>query len=137
MLRAASLLFFALLTNSALAATESNKPEVLGVLFYADWCGSCKVLDPTIEKARDQFNLDNESVLFIRLDLTDETDRYQSSLMAHALGIDAFYTDNAGATGFMLLVDADTGAVITRLTKAMDAEQISLSVQSAIAQASS
>ena len=107
----------------------------MGVLFYADWCGSCKVLDPAIQKARGQYDLDNQPVLFVRLDLTDATDRYQAGLMASAIGLGDYYANNHGATGFMLLVDAETGEILSRLTKDMDAKAISNSVQQAIEQA--
>ena len=126
---------FVLLAFSTINQAAAAEPEVIGVLFYADWCGSCKVLDPAIQKARDKSDLDNDEVLFVRLDLTDATTRYQSELMAQALGIDGFYKENEGSTGFMVLVDADTKIVITRLTKQMDASEITKRVHGAIAQA--
>ncbi len=136
MSRALVALFLALTVAPQLAAADSSEPEVYGVLFYADWCGSCKVLDPAIQKARGQSDLDNEPVLFIRLDLTDATRRYQAGLMANALGLSEFYDKNAGATGFLLLVDAESKEVIKRLTKTMDARSIAEEVRSAIEQAS-
>ncbi len=114
------------------AIADTDQPEIFGVLFYADWCGSCKILDPAIQKARGQSDLDNEPVLFVRLDLTDATRRYQASLMASALGLGDFYEKNAGATGFMLLVDAETKEIISRLTKTMDATAITNEVKAAI-----
>jgi len=116
-----------------LANAIEQKPEVLGVLFYADWCGSCKVLDPIIKKARGKADLDNDAILFVRLDLTDATQRHQSALMAHTLGLSDFYNKNGGATGFMLLVNAETKEVITRLTKNMNATEITKQVRNAIA----
>lgn len=127
----------AVLLLSPFAHADDHKPEVMGVLFYADWCGSCKILDPAIEKARGKSDLDNDAILFVRLDLTDATKRHQSELMAHALGLGDFYQKNAGATGFMLLVDAETKEVITRLTKDMDATKITAQVGKAIKYASS
>jgi len=119
-----------------LANAIEQKPEVLGVLFYADWCGSCKVLDPIIKKARGKANLDNDAILFVRLDLTDATQRHQSALMAHTLGLSDFYNKNGGATGFMLLVNAETKEVITRLTKNMNATEITKQVRNALELAS-
>jgi len=126
-------LVFAVMFSMAHAA--SQKPEVIGVLFYADWCGSCKVLDPAIEKARGKSDLDNNPILFVRLDLTNATTRHQSELMAQTLGMGDFYEKNAGKTGFMLLVDADTKEVISTLTKAVDANEISDKVNAAISKA--
>ncbi len=129
-------LFLIFALSPQLVAAESDKPEVYGILFYADWCGSCKILDPAIQKARGQSDLDNEPVLFLRLDLTDATRRYQAGLMANALGLGEFFDRNAGATGFLLLVDAESGEIIKRLTKTMDAKSITEEVRSAIEQAS-
>jgi len=108
------------------------QPEVLGVLFYADWCNSCKVLDPELAKAREESNLDTESVLFVRLDLTDETTSLQSHFLASQLGIGEFYAENAGSTGFLLLVDAETKEVLTRITKTSDADEITNVIRKAI-----
>lgn len=135
-IKIAVLTAFILLTTQ-LARASDHEPEVFGVLFYADWCGSCKILDPAIEKARGKSDLDNAPILFVRLDLTDATKRHQSSLMAHALGLKEFYEKNAGATGFMLLVDAETKEIISKLTKTSDAKAITAQIKNAVSKASS
>ncbi|MEM7082873.1 MAG: thioredoxin domain-containing protein [Pseudomonadota bacterium] len=116
----------------AQADDHAAQPALYSVLFYADWCGSCKVLDPAINKARSQADLDNERVLFLTLDLTDDTRRHQSGLLANALGIGEYYAKNEGRTGFMLLVDARTGKLYSRVTKAMDADAITVAVKAAL-----
>ncbi len=119
----ATAVIFAALSTAAMAK-EADKPEVLAVLFYADWCGSCKILDPEVAKARSEADLDNQPVVFVRLDLTDETTRYQAGLLASSLGLEEVYTDYGSATGFMLLVDADSKDVLATLKKSMDADAI-------------
>jgi len=91
-------------------------PTLHAVMFYADWCGSCKALDPTVEKARAKFNLDSKNVLFTTLDLTDALTRNQSALKASTVGLGDFYAENKGKTGFMLLVDAE-GNQVGKITK--------------------
>ena len=120
-----------------LANAENDRTELVGVLFYADWCNSCKVLDPQIQKARADSELDNGSVLFVSLDLTDETTSHQSKLLMESLGMGEVYAAHEGTTGFMLLVDAESKEVMTRLTKELDAEGISDLVSKAVAKASS
>ncbi len=132
-----ALLASLLILTSQLTQASNSQPEIFSVLFYADWCGSCKVLDPAIEKARGKSDLDNAPVLFVRLDLTDATKRNQSRLMAHALGLSEFYEKNAGKTGFMLLVDAETKTLISTLTKESDAKAITTQITNAISKASS
>lgn len=133
----AVLLSFVLVLISPLALATDATPKVYSVLFYADWCGSCKVLDPAIEKARGQSDLDNAPVLFVRLDLTDATKRHQAQLMAHALGLGEFYKKNAGSTGFMLLINAETKTVISRITKVSDAKEITSKIKEAISNSAS
>ena len=94
---------------------------VYAVAFHADWCGSCKLIKPNMVKARGKAGLDNKDVLFVTLDLTNDTTRHQSKLLAGALGLGDFYETNAGKTGFVLLVDGKSGKHLGKITKDMDA----------------
>ena len=113
------------LVLSPFAKAADDQPEVMGILFYADWCSSCKVLEPQLDQARTDSDLDNQSIVFVTLDLTDETTSHQAKLLAQSLGLGDVYAANEGTTGFMLLVDAETKHVVTRLTKELTAEVIS------------
>ncbi|MEM1231213.1 MAG: thioredoxin domain-containing protein [Pseudomonadota bacterium] len=113
-------------------ARKPGDPRVYGVLFYADWCPKCKVLKPELERARLEDQLDNEDVLFVRLDLTDKTTSHQAKLMASALGLEDFYVENEGRTGFMLLIDPNSGQAIDRQTKELTAEEISRRIDMAL-----
>ena len=124
-------LVFVFLPTSLLAESDS-KSSVYAVSFHADWCGSCQVLGPQVEKARGKANLDNQNVLFVKLDLTDETKRHQSMLMAEALGIGEYYKTNGGKTGFLLLVNSKDGKTIEKITKASDAGEIASKITGAL-----
>jgi thiol-disulfide isomerase/thioredoxin len=130
--QAASAQFDAAARAAGKAPARAGEPRVYGVLFYADWCPKCKVLKPELERARLEDQLDNEDVLFVRLDLTDETTSHQAQLMANALGLEDFYVENEGRTGFMLLIDPTSGQAIDRLTKSLSAEEISARIDSAL-----
>lgn len=114
--------------SNSLAAGE--KPDVIGVLFYADWCGSCKTLDPKIEAVKPEFS--EASILFTRVDLTDDFTKRQSSLLASQLDIDGIYEAHAPKTGFMLLVDGENGEVLGKLTKTQSEEEITASIRAAL-----
>lgn len=129
---AASAQFDAAARAAGTAPVKAGQPRVYGVLFYADWCPKCKVLKPELERARLEDQLDDEDVLFVRLDLTDETTSHQAQLMANALGLEDYYVENEGRTGFMLLIDPTSGQAIDRLTKSMSAEEISQRIDSAL-----
>lgn len=122
----------AVLPVQSQAETAMAKPALYAVAFHADWCGSCKVLEPQVIKARGKSDLDNQNVLFVTLDLTDKTTRHQSGLMADALGIGDFYKENNGKTGFVLLVNSATGEMLGKLSKEMDSNQISSMIQEKI-----
>ena len=108
------------------------KPAVYGILMYADWCGTCKALDPKIAQARKEANLDQEDILFLRWDLTDELTSHQAEMMAAVLGLGDLYNENAGKTGFMLLVDADSGEKLAQLTMKHEATDIAEKIQASI-----
>ncbi len=114
------------------AKAEGTGPMLYAVTFHADWCGSCKVMEPEVTKARARADLNNQNVLFVTLDLTDATTRHQAGLMASALGLDEFYAENAGKTGFILLVNSKTGEHVGKITKDMKANQIEALVQEKI-----
>lgn len=109
------------------------KPAVYGVLFYADWCGSCKALDPKVTQAREEAKLDTQDVLFVTLDLTNDTTKHQAAMMAATLGISDVYESNAGKTGFMLLLNAESGEKVAQLTNKMEAADIATRIQETVA----
>lgn len=113
------------------------KPAVYGVMLYADWCGSCKALDPKITQAREGAKLDTQDVLFITLDLTNDVAKHQSAMMATSLGFSEVYEKNAGKTGFMILVDANTGEKLAQVTNKYKPTEIAAKIQESIKAAKS
>ncbi|MBI1194845.1 MAG: hypothetical protein GC138_03230 [Gammaproteobacteria bacterium] len=110
------------ITSTAQAQESAIKPQAYGVLFYADWCGSCKILEPKIQEARQ--SLKDSPILFLTLDMTDEVTKYQAAMLAGTVGLDSLYAENAGKTGYMLIIDANTRKVIGKLTKGDAVETI-------------
>jgi len=113
-------------------SSTTAKPAVYGVLFYADWCGSCKALDPKVAEARKEAKLDNQDILFVTLNMTDETTKHQAAMMAAALWISDLYESNAGKTGFMLLLNAETGEKLAQLTMKMAVDDIVTRIQDSV-----
>lgn len=119
--------------QAAQASAPAEKARVVGVLFYADWCASCKVLDPKIQAVKRDFAED--SVLFTRFDLTDEFTRRQSLLLAEQLGLGEIARKHGNTTGFMLLVSNADGRVLGRLVRTNSEADIRQSIQGALASA--
>lgn len=107
---------------AALAEKPTPKPQTYAVLFYADWCGSCKTLDPKVKEARK--SLADSPVLFLTFDMTDDATKHQSAMLAEAIGLDTLYVENGGKTGYLAIVDAASGKVLGKLTKGDSAEAI-------------
>ncbi|MEO0616043.1 MAG: thioredoxin domain-containing protein [Pseudomonadota bacterium] len=126
----------ALMLPGAAAHADDQKrsqPKLYSVLFYADWCSSCKLLDPKIERARAKAELDQQPVLFVRFDLTDADTTAQSELLAESLGLSAYLERNGGRTGYAVLVNAATGEQVSRFTRQMSDEAIGMAIKVALA----
>jgi thiol-disulfide isomerase/thioredoxin len=112
-------------------AAAKQKPQVVGLIFYADWCGTCKALEPRIDEARK--HLTAKPVYITRVDLTDDATRAQSQLFANWVGLGEIYRQHSGGTGFMLLIDPEQKKVIQRIGAKHTAEQIRKAVDEALA----
>ena len=102
--------------------SKIEPPKVLAVLFYADWCASRKVLEPKINQVKREFQ--GKPVLFTRFDFTDKFTGDQSGRYAALIGLDNYYRENDGKTGFMLLIDTQTKKLLGKITKDKSADEI-------------
>ena len=113
------------------APTEDTK--VLAVMSYADWCGSCKALDPKV-KAVQAANI-FAGVEFATIDFTSrDADAFFAD--AETLGVaDAMRTTfpDKVKTGRLYLVDLDSGEVVGTVDKSMDEAAIAAAITEAAA----
>lgn len=105
------------------------------VLIYADWCSSCKVLDPKIKAAQTALPGGKMPGLeFITLDYTDKNaDNFYAQ--AEAAGVmDAVkaHFDGTVKTGQLLLVDMDDQKVVGKVSKDDAAAQIMSALKNAV-----
>lgn len=99
-----------------------ESPKLLAVMFHADWCATCKALEPKIDQVKRDFQ--GQPVLFTRFDLTDEFTTDQSARYAALLGLENIYRENANKTGFMLLINWPSKKVLGKITKEKSPEEI-------------
>jgi len=114
-------------------ASATPAPEVIALKFYADWCGACKAMAPAYDEAKKRQA--DTPVLFVTLDLTDDFHSRQAAFLASALGVGDIYADNAGKTGFALLIDADSKAALGKLTADQSADTMHEQIAGALAKA--
>ena len=124
------------LGSTAMAGDKESKggAEVIALSFHADWCGYCKELKPVYKKVVKKHKA--APVLFHVLDQTEDADKQQAKYMAHALGLEDVWAEHGGSTGFVLLIDAETGEVLGKITHQQELEAMNRSLKKAIAEAS-
>lgn len=120
----ASLTALAVLASSAFFASArshvrhvgepyAGRPEVVAASFVSAWCPACKVMTPKLAHVLPEFR--DQPIKFTELDFS----LGQSPKLAAKAAADGYsvvYARFAGATGFTLLIDRDTGEVLDRLT---------------------
>jgi len=120
-------------SERAAVTAPAEDTKVLAVLSYADWCGSCKALDPKIKAVQAANTFDG--VEFATIDYTSRSaDAFFAD--AETLGVGETMRATFGdsiKTGRLYLVDLDTGDVISTVDKSMDEGAIAQAISDAIA----
>lgn len=115
-------------------ARVAERTPVAAVLVFAEWCPSCKVLDPKVEAARTV--LEDDAASFIVLDYSDrDADAFFAQADTAGVGepVRALFADGI-KTGQLLLIDMDNLSIFETLTKEASAEQIRDRIQAASGQ---
>jgi thiol-disulfide isomerase/thioredoxin len=110
--------------------TKVEAPKVVGVLMYADWCSSCKVLEPKLNQVKRGF--ENQPILFTRFDLTDEFTIDQSAHFAALLGLEKLFMENGGKTGYMVRIEWPSRRSLGVITKDETPEKIKAKLSSLV-----
>ncbi|MEM7329725.1 MAG: thioredoxin domain-containing protein [Pseudomonadota bacterium] len=120
-------------SERAEVSAPSETTRVLAVLSYADWCGSCKALDPKIKAVQAANTFDG--VEFATIDYTSrDSDAFFAD--AATLGVaDTMRTTfpEKIKTGRLYLISLDSGAVISTVDKSMDEPAIAAVISEAAA----
>ena len=91
--------------TSSTALAEST-PDMYVVMFRADWCGPCKIVEPKLDKALR--GLGDSSIEYVTIDITTPDRSEVSAHRAFDRDIVAQYNGWMGVTGFAAIIDADT-----------------------------
>lgn len=133
---AAGVVIFAALGRTSATDAEyvfSGEPEVIAATFSSAWCSTCKILEPRLKDVVPEFA--NQPVKFVKLDFTFGQ-RGDVQELAEQEGLGEIYPQYKGATGFTLLVDAETGEIIDSLTINHSKQAMRAAIAQAVAGAS-
>lgn len=123
-----------LVLAGVLAVAASAQARELGALhFYADWCASCKVLDPKAMPILERYAA-SDGVDLVRLDLTERSDDHQAAQrqVAEAHGAVEIFDRFAPATGLIVLYDRDTAEAFAVINQNFSPEEIDAALVAAL-----
>ena len=87
-------------------------PDIIAVRVRHDMCPFCKKFDPQFPKLIRQTN---ESVLFVTLDLTNESTQQQAALLVGALGLKKLWPGDMSQMGTITFVDGTSKEIISSM----------------------
>jgi hypothetical protein len=105
---------FAQTAASDVVQPSRGAPEVIAATFSSAFCPACAVLKPKLARVLPRFA--DKPIAFVEFDYTI-ADRKALRAKAEALGIAPIYEAAAGATGYTVLIDAQSGLVLDTLTQ--------------------
>ena len=113
------------------AIEVQSTAKLAAVLIYADWCGSCKVLDPKVQSVKGAGNLENTT--FITLDYTERDDEafFASADEAGVGEVVRSHLSEKIKTGQLLLIDLDDSIVVGTIKKDLDEAEIESTINAA------
>lgn len=115
---------------SGASQAATGEPQLIAATFRSAWCSSCKILEPNLAKAMPAFA--GKAVEFVEFDFTFG-EKEELAALAAAHDLTRLYEANKGATGFTVLVDADTGAIVDTLTMNFSAKDMTRAIDRALA----
>jgi len=104
-------------------------PRLIAVQIRADWCPRSPEVGPVFTDLLAQFG--NEPVLFITLDITDDTLREQAMLLSETLDIPQAF-DEPFESGMIKLIDRENDVLLATITGSEQAEEFEIRIAEAL-----
>ncbi len=111
-------------------ANGSPQPVVRAVLFRADWCANCHILEPVLERAMAEVT--EVPVELVVLDFTSPASWDRSIETALDHDVVQVYNAYAGVTGLVVLTATDTGERISCFNRTFSAPAMVHSMKQAV-----
>ena len=100
---------------------DKHETKLYALTFHSDYCGGCKALKPEVVALKPK--LEGESIEWVEFDFTSKETKAESKKKAAELGVEDIYTKNQ-ATGFVLLVNAESKETVARLTSRQNSDEM-------------
>ena len=114
------------------AADVQTEAQTKAVLIYADWCGSCQILDPRIKAVKESGQF--EEVQFVVLDYTarDEDAFYKAAKKAGVKkAVHSAFDGKSVKTGQLFLINAEGTEILGTVTRKHSEEEIAEAITTA------
>ncbi|TVR35348.1 MAG: thioredoxin [Balneolaceae bacterium] len=108
----------------------TDEISIIAVKMDADWCGKCKVMNPKLDAVMPEFK--DEPVLFVKFNMTDEFTTRQAGFLADRLNLKSLFNEHKGQTGYVVLIDANSGEPLKTLQSDLSETQIKAEIQSVL-----
>ena len=124
----AAFVLFARRPAESAAEAFVGEPQLIAATFNSQWCSACKILKPRLLKVIPSFA--GLPVKFVEYDLSFGPGTARE--IAEADGLASVFDRFSKATGYTLLIDADTGEIIDMLTIRHDAGAMRVAIARAL-----
>ena len=88
-------------------------PDVVAVRIHADWCGTCRKLDPMYSKLMKRSA--DLPVLFVTFDMTSKATARQAEYLAGLLNLEQVWSRHCRKAGTIVLVDPERKQVVSSI----------------------
>lgn len=116
--------------SAEITGNDTDEISIIGVKMDADWCGKCKVMNPKMDNVMPEFI--DEDILFVKFNMTDDFTVRQAGKLADRMNLSSLFEENKGSTGYMVLVNANTGEVLHTLQSDQSEEELIRDIRSTL-----
>ena len=115
--------------KSKMEAAVQTEAQPKAVLIYADWCGSCQILDPRIKSVKESGGFENVDYVVLDYTARDEDAFYKAAKKAGVKkAVRAAFDGKSVKTGQLFLINADGTEILATVTRKHSEEDIAEAV---------
>jgi thiol-disulfide isomerase/thioredoxin len=111
---------------SSNASSANASPDIYVVMFSADWCAPCRVVEPALDQALK--TLKDPKIEYVNINIS----RGNGDMNAHTVfdrGLVKQYNSWLGITGFAAIVDGDTKRTLGCVNMTYDAQSMAMHIK--------